>query len=430
MLIDFTVGNFLSFKDKVTLSMIGSSITGHECNYVDKGKFKLLKSAAIYGANASGKSNLIEAMRFFRNTIINSANFDSTENIAPLPFLLDTNPFNQPSFFEIRFFIEDVICRYGFEIDRKGIASEWLFRKNEKVKESGLFTRERQNFKISKSFKEGQELDKKKLVKKNSLLVSISDRFNGPVSQKIMSWIKLNFQSIVGLDDETYLPFTMKQLQNEKWKSKIITLLQKFDLGFEDVLPVKNVVEVQDNDPKSNQDQLFPTKSKKEFQDIVTIHKTTNTENEESPIAFPLDIESEGTKKLIALSGPLVDTFHRGVTLVIDEFDARMHPLISKKIIELFHDPQINKKNAQLIFATHDTNLLTNKLFRRDQIWFTEKNLEQSTDLYSLVEINLGNGYNKKAVRKDASYEKDYILGKYGAIPFIGSINNLEFDNE
>jgi AAA15 family ATPase/GTPase len=152
---------------------------------------------------------------------------------------------------------------------------------------------------------------------------------------------------------------------------------------------------------------------------VTTLHKKYDSDNKFKSITL-LDIdthESEGTKKLFALAGPILKILKEGKTLIIDELDARLHPLLTEAIIRLFNSNETNPNNAQLVFTTHDTNLLTNKLFRRDQIWFTEKNKVGATDLYSLAEF--------KGVRSDASYEKDYIAGKYGAIPFIGGLQRL-----
>jgi hypothetical protein len=151
---------------------------------------------------------------------------------------------------------------------------------------------------------------------------------------------------------------------------------------------------------------------------IQTIHRKFDGEgNSVSTELFDLDDqESEGTQKVFALAGPLVDTLKNGKVLIIDEFDARIHPLISRAIVELFNSNESNSNNAQLIFMTHDTNLLSNRLFRRDQIWFTEKNRYGATDLYSLAEYK---------IRNDASFESDYIKGRYGAIPYIGNLNHL-----
>ncbi len=433
MLLNFTVGNFLSFKNKVTLSMeVDSSISKNEQvnNHTEGGNLKILKSIAVYGANASGKSNLIEALRFTKKTIVESAKYDSTESISTVPFMLDKTSKTQPIFFEIRFLIEDVIFRYGFEIEQNRISSEWLFRKGMHGRESTLFTREYQDFDIREKFSEGKDLVKKHKVKDNSLLISVSDQFNGQVSSKIISWFKEKLQVITGLNDSSYLPYTKEKLQNENWRKKILKFLSKFSLGFDDITTIKLKKELEK--PRFTgiiSENIGSYYDSQEYTEIITLHKVSNGDDEKNDFtAFPYDFESEGTQKLIALSAPLVDTFESGITMVVDEFDTRMHPLITKKIIELFHDPQINKNNSQLIFATHDTNLLTNKLFRRDQIWFTEKDEEQSTDLYSLVDIEVGE--DKKKVRNDASYEKDYILGKYGAIPYIGNLNNLDFEYE
>lgn len=151
---------------------------------------------------------------------------------------------------------------------------------------------------------------------------------------------------------------------------------------------------------------------------IKTVHQKFDSQgNHISLELFDLyEQESEGTQKIVSIAGILVDTFKNGDVLIFDEFDARLHPLITKAIVEIFNSQETNYNNAQLIFMTHDTNLLSNKLFRRDQIWFTEKNKYGATDLYSLVEYR---------IRNDASFENDYIQGKYGAIPFIGNLNQI-----
>jgi AAA15 family ATPase/GTPase len=153
---------------------------------------------------------------------------------------------------------------------------------------------------------------------------------------------------------------------------------------------------------------------------IETGHIVRKMDGSSSEAFFSNDeMESEGTKKIINMSGPIIDTLERGGLIVVDEFDAKLHPLLTKKIIEIFNSPESNPNNAQLIFATHDTNLLSNKIFRRDQIWFAEKNREdESTDIYPLSDIREQNG---DKIRNDRVYEKDYINGKYGAIPFLRS---------
>jgi AAA15 family ATPase/GTPase len=203
-------------------------------------------------------------------------------------------------------------------------------------------------------------------------------------------------------------------------KDEILQLLKKLDFGFSDVKVEQSEVTV-DSLPSELPDEiksLILTNGGAKITSVQTMHlKFDGKGNSVSTELFNLDDqESEGTQKVFALAGPLVDTLKDGKVLIIDEFDARIHPLISRAIVELFNSNETNPNNAQLIFMTHDTNLLSNKLFRRDQIWFAEKNRYGATDLYSLAEYK---------VRNDASFESDYIKGRYGAIPYIGNLNYL-----
>jgi uncharacterized protein len=208
-------------------------------------------------------------------------------------------------------------------------------------------------------------------------------------------------------------------MDNEN-KDEILKLLKKLDLGFSDVMVEESEITA-DFLPKGLPDELknlILKNGKGKLSSVQTIHqKFDGKGNYVSPEIFNLDEqESEGTKKVFSLAGPLVDTLKNGNALIIDEFDARIHPLISRAIVELFNSNETNPNNAQLIFMTHDTNLLNNKLFRRDQIWFTEKNRYGATDLYSLAEYKIPD---------DAPFESDYIQGRYGAIPYIGNLNHL-----
>lgn len=192
------------------------------------------------------------------------------------------------------------------------------------------------------------------------------------------------------------------------------------DLGIDDI-QIEEFKLTDDSLPKNMPDDLRTAILKNTITDkfaVKTIHKKFDKEGKQTALEiFDIDShESEGTKKLFSLAGPLMDTLKNGRILFIDEFDARLHPLITYEIIRLFNSNKTNPKNAQIIFATHDTNLLSNKLFRRDQIWFAEKDKGGATHLYSLAEYK---------VRNDASFENDYIQGKYGAIPFIGDLKQL-----
>ena len=416
MLVEFSIGNFLSFKDIVTLSMVASSKKefGDTNLFKINDKLNLLKSTVIYGANASGKSNLFKGMVFARNFILNSSKeTQATEDIGVTNFKLSVETENIPSFFEFIFIQEGIRYRYGFQINKKEVCKEWLFY-TPKTKEAKLFIREKNTFQCGSSFKESKGLEEK--TRENALFLSVVAQFNGEISKKILTWFTY-FQVVSGLDDMNFLPYTLKKLEEEAFKDEILRFLKIADLGIENIYLIKEKIDLQKLPVN------LPERIKSELMEgaieigVQTSHiKYDKDKKVLSSVKFELERdESKGTQKFFALSAPIIDTLKNGKILVIDELDARLHPLLTKYLIGLFNSNEHNKSNAQLIFVTHDTNLLNRNLFRRDQIWFTEKNREGVTDLYSLVEYK---------VRKDASFEKDYILGKYGAIPFINELDS------
>lgn len=423
MLIEFSVGNYRSFKEVVTFSMVVADLTAdhniiHDDNlFTVDDDLKLLKSAAIYGANASVKSNLAEALGFMRWFIVNSSReTQSTDDIDIEPFKLSVETDNKPSFFEIIFILNQVKYRYGFEATRKKIVSEWLFYVPN-VRETKLFQRQEDRIDLTKKY-QGDGLQK--LTRDNALFLSVSAQFNIKIAEDILNWLTNCLQVISGLNDASYRSFTIKCLIENENKNEIINLIKKLDLGIDDI----NINQIDITEDK------LPDELPQEIRDMIlkesggkatfinTKHRKFDSENKfiSTEIFDFEETESEGTKKAFALAGPLFDTLKNSQTLVIDEFDARLHPLISYTIVELFNSNETNPNNAQLIVMTHDTNLLSHKLFRRDQIWFTEKDRYGATDLYSLVEYNISN---------DAAFENDYIKGRYGAIPYLGDLSQL-----
>ena len=381
-------------------------------------ELQLLKSAAIYGANASGKSNLAKALSFMKWFMINSSKeTQSTEKINVEPFRLSTESETQPSFFEIIFLLDGKKYRYGFEANQNKVVSEWLFYVP-KLRETKLFEREGSQISISKTYKaEGIQ----ERTRNNALFLSVCAQFNVKISEIILELLTKKLKIISGLNDGG-LRYTVNCLIENKHKNRneIVQLIKKLDVGV-DELKLEQMDVTVDSLPDGIPDELKEIILKGlngKSTSINTVHKKFDSKgNYISTEIFDLgEQESEGTQKVFALAGPLVDTLKEGKILVVDEFDARLHPLISLKIVELFNSNETNPNNAQLIFITHDTNLLSNKLFRRDQIWFTEKNRYGATDLYSLAEYKVDN---------DASFESDYIKGKYGAIPYVGNLNNL-----
>ena len=456
MLIEFSVSNYLSIKEPITLSMVASNPVkeledineGLNNVFFDKNrKNKYLKSAVIYGANGSGKSNLLSAIGFFKKFILSSSNDrQADDEIKTIPFLLSTETENTPSSFEMVFLIDSVRFRYGFEVTKETVTSEWLFGFDieNSNKESSYFIRENQEIKPSiKNFKEGKGLEDK--TRPNALFLSTVAQLNGEISNKIQNWIKVNINIISGLEDFTTAYTIGKFQEQEGFRKKIIDFFKLINLGIEDIkieeATLGNVSKFSLNEKEDKKIVALLSELQKELDKktkkngetkeitINTFHnKFDETNKLIERIALDFALESKGTQKLFGLLGPWFDTLEKGKILIIDELDSRLHTKLTMELLKIFQS-NINAKNAQLIFASHDTNLLRKDLFRRDQIWFTEKNDIGSTDLYSLVEYKINQA---TSVRNDASFEKDYLIGKYGAIPYFGNISKFlnDFVNE
>jgi uncharacterized protein len=407
-MIEFSVGNYRSFKDVVTFSMVAAPIS-HEDETIDRDNvfaiandISLLKSAAIYGANASGKSNLIRAIAFMRSFVLNSAiGRRVKEPIETEVYKLSKDTENEPSYFEIIFALGETRYRYGFEVDLHSIKSEWLYQ-TVTIKELALFSREGKDINISENFEEGQELANK--TRADALFLSVVAQFAGDIATDITDW----FHSLViisDIDDELlYKAMTDNiVIKDNNARHYIINLTRSLDLGIEDI----NLFAI----PIDAEGSSFRY-------EIKTTHwKYDANGNKLSLEKFDIGKEeSAGTQKLYGLSGMLINLLRIGGVLIVDELDARLHPLITRAIVRLFNSAATNPNNAQLIFTTHDTNLLSSNLFRKDQVWFTEKNRYGATDLYSLAEYKIPDR---------ASFEQDYIAGKYGAVPFIGDLSRL-----
>ena len=412
MLLQFKVNNYKSIKDTTTFSMATTS--KDKGNSFKVKKYELLQSAIVYGANASGKSNFLKALIFMRRIVLNRDKVIlSTDSLKHYPFKLSTETEDSSSSFEMVFFIKETKYRYGFELDASTIYAEWLYA-DENGKESKLFYRdidEEELYVNRIKFKEGLRLR----VSKNQLFLWKCDQEEGEISASILQWFsRLNM--IDGMEDGQYVNHAMRQMENEQFKKELIALVKTADIGIEDVF-----MEEEDIPRSIIEDMPLPPELKKQFLEsdslkkvsLLTHHKKYDEENNEIGITtFELDEEeSRGTQKFFKMSAPILNTLREGNVLIIDELDASLHPMLTKHLIKLFHNKEVNKKNAQLIFATHDTNLLHPSMFRRDQIWLTQKDKYGATELYSLAQF--------KNVRKDEDFEKKYIQGKYGAVPYL-----------
>ncbi len=410
MLIEFSIGNFRSFKEKVTLSLEASPDDWLEESHVAMAAGqRLLKSAAIYGANASGKSNYLAGMETFRQFVQKSSKESQMgEKIPVIPFRLHTATESAPTHFEIVFLQNGTRYRYGFEATAETIQAEWLFSQKDSIRETRLFTREESTIEPSAEFREGKGLEAR--TRPNALFLSVVSQFNGEIAGEIMQWMG-RFRGISGLEDIYYLAFTSHLLKEARLGSKIRDLIRRADVGIEDLqtyeVPVSDRLKLLPKD--------FPEHLRKEVLTspgafmIKSFHKKFDEKNQAcDKVEFNFkNEESAGTQKFVAMSGPILHTLHGGSILFVDELEARFHPLLTKSLVGLFNDPA-NRMNAQLIYATHDEGLLDSARIRRDQVWFVEKDEMGASRLFSLAEFK---------VRKEAKFAKEYLLGQFGAVP-------------
>ncbi len=419
MIIEFTVGNFLSFNERRTISFEArGGVSELKDNFFKFDKQKLLRSVVLYGANSSGKSNLIQAFATMKNCVLNSVKLNETDELNYSPFLLSTLSENQPTFFEIVFIFQNQTFRYGFEYNQTAIINEWLFEVKKPTKEDVLFVRSDKGIAVSDKYAEGK--GKEESTNNNRLFISLVAQLGGKTANQILQFF-VDYNVISGITHTNYRILSQNMFLNHtSGFEESLVLFRQLKLGFQDV----QIVEI---DPAPEEIITTGTSAMKRILSankrlsFNTVHnKYDEKGNVIDTISWNKDkYESEGTKKMIDFSGPIFDALQNGKMLIIDELDSKLHPLITMQIIKLFNSPETNPSKAQLLFATHDTNLLSTDIFRRDQVWFTEKDEVEQTDLYALDDFVFADGTK---VRKDANLEKNYIAGRYGAIPYITNL--------
>jgi len=414
MFIEFTVSNFRSFKDSHTFSLLASKNKElvDENTFPVNDKTRLLNSAVIYGANASGKSNFFLALSFFfKFTISSGPKLQIGDHIDTEPFLFAKQTRSEPSTFELIFFLNGIRYRYGLAVDTGMVQREYLFAVM-KVREVTLFTRVKQDIEINPTyFKEGQKI--KEAVRENASFLSICAQLNGEIAKSIISYMQ-NYIVTSGLS--AHGKNTSQKLLEKKGRDAVIKFLSFADIQIRDIKTESVSMDFSGLGDKEFE-ELFKKKMAGLKEDKVYFSHTVYNGTEAIDTQFlDIDDESAGTRKLFEYTGSILDTLERGTPLFIDEFDSRLHPLIIEGIIKMFNSPESNPNHAQLVVSCHAVNIMTNKLFRRDQIWFCEKDQYGATDLYSLVEYD-------EPVRSDASFSKSYLQGKYGAVPYLGEID-------
>lgn len=419
MLIEFSVENYRSFRDKATLSLAASpdnSLPGNLIVSDAMGKDRLLRSAVVYGANASGKSNLLMAIQFLRNLVVRSHGHQKGQRLIHTPFRMDKKSLTRPSKFEIAFMKNGTRYEYSVSLNADRIVDEWLYF-FPKGRRAMIFERrntDKYDFtkdKAKQTFISESTLD-------NALYLSTSTQLKYKMTTEAFEWFKDNLKTVLTSDIQLMDHFAVRLVnEDKKMKEAMLKALAEADVGIEDIdarikrVPVSDLGQMPAEFKRILLDNYRPEMGPIEEYRVTTTHKSHGEDGEEMRVLFDLVEESEGTRRIFGLMGQWLDALKNGRVLVIDELDVKLHPMLNVFLVGMFHDPTQNKKGAQLVFATHNISLLDQDLFRRDQIWFTERNPETgSSDLYSLVEFS---------PRKDKNLQKGYLAGRYGALPFI-----------
>jgi len=416
MLIEFSVTNYRSINECQTLSLVASEDVdnfreSHTFAAPNSKDLHLLKSTAIYGPNASGKSNLVRALKTLQNIVINSASrMQEGDEFDVQSFLLEYEieqaPFrmvfpNGITEFNILFIQNSIRYEYGVCLYKTHVIEEWLiaypkqrsqtwFTRKHNIENKDLNPSDR-GYEWSFPSLKGEKQRIKALVRPNSLFLSHAAQNNHPQLLEVFNWFKTNLNVITTLDSKKkHREYTAhKCISDQDFKKKIVDLLN------------------QSNNEISN----INFKDERISFAYRPYKKGTPSRNAFS-LSWSIDDESDGTQRLFELGGVWIEALQDGKVIAIDELERSLHPTLARSLVEMFHNPQTNPHHAQLIFTTHDTTLLDQDLFRQDQIWFTEKE-RQKTHLYSLLEFR---------PREDESLQRGYLLGRYGAIPFVGGL--------
>ncbi|MBE9214717.1 ATP-binding protein [Plectonema cf. radiosum LEGE 06105] len=437
MLIEFSVENYRSIQKRQTLSMVASedkamleNNTFSTPNLSDK--LRLITSAVIYGANASGKSNLLRGMQTLKRLVVDSASRMQAGDKLPVEsFRLNSKYKNQPTSFFIIFIHQDIRFEYGVILTKERVYEEWLiaypnerpqnwFSRKYLVENSEINNNQQYKWSFGKALK-GEKERIKKLVRSNSLFLSHAAQNNHAQLTQIFEW----FQSEINIltSNSIVEAFTLRICnEDDIFRQQVVNLLSEADIGISDLkiehksisdrekslfkqFLMKQVLENQEFEGDIDIEQL-------QSLDVKTMHQMNDSEQE---VEFEMEEESDGTQRLFQLAGLWLYVLQHGEILIVDELGRSLHPVLTKSLIKMFNNPDINQKNAQIIFTIHDTTLLDTELFRQDQIWFTEKE-KSATKLYSLLDF---------MTRNDESLQKGYLLGRYGAVPFIHGLNNI-----
>ncbi len=423
MLIEFSISNFRSIADTQTFSFVADdskpenpSAVFSPVGSVSISKFKLLKSAAVYGANAAGKSNVIRALSTMKRIVMISAASKQVGDELPVSaFKLDRDLSEQPSEFEVSFIYEGVRYQYGFSASRVRVHEEWLFA-YPKGRPQNWFSRvwnanERKTEWSFSANLQGEKQTWKNATRDNSLFLSTAVQLNSLQLKPVFDWFKHQVR-FIGVDG--FSPAFSANLCHQAGHDAVLSFLKKGDVGIDglDILADKFKPEALPDEMSEALKRVIIDNMQDE--DVFEV-KTKHLNDVGEAVVFDLEEESTGTQKLFAFAGPWLDCLEKGYTLFVDELHDNLHPKLVQYLVELFHNEKTNPNNAQLFFTTHETSILNQAVFRRDQVWFCEKDKRNATQLFPLTDFSPRKGRE--------NLEAGYLSGRYGALPYIESLH-------
>jgi AAA15 family ATPase/GTPase len=419
MLIEFSVTNYLSIRDQATLSLVKAKSQELKSTNTFAPEApatpELLRSSALYGANAAGKSNFIKALQFMKRLVMRSAiESQAGEKLDITPFLLEDTNRNKPSEFEVTFVNQGIRYQYGFSATQERIIEEWLLAYPKGRPQRWIeraYNEKSQAYVWGKMQKlSGQKQLWQAATRSNALFLSTAIQLNNQQLKPVFEWFSSTLRVAASIGGWS-AGYSIELCENKETRNKIISFLKAADVDIDDIKPEK------EKSNKKNLPNNMPNEIKKQIEEkcrdksivnnVKTAHFLPNGKN----VLFDIMDESDGTQKIFALAGPWIDTLENGYVLVIDELHDNLHPLMVKFLVNQFHCRETNPKNAQLIFTTHDTSILNQEMFRRDQIWFCEKDKDQSSKLYPLTDFSPRKGVE--------NLEQGYLAGRYGALPYL-----------
>ncbi|MFO8164159.1 MAG: ATP-binding protein [Desulfatiglandales bacterium] len=421
MLIEFSVTNYRSFLTTQSLTLAANTATElqKENSFISpvSNLPRLLRSAVVYGPNAAGKSNLVQAIAFMKRFVLSSAKQSQEgEKIDVTPFLFNQQSSRNPSEFEVLFIQDGIRYQYGFAANSERVTGEWLFAypegRAQKWFERNYDPKTQKDIwyfgpKFTGSRKVWQEA-----TRGNALFLSTAIQLNNEQLKPVFNWFDKTLV-VLGERERIDPVFSVGECEEAEKKKKVFKFMNAADLSITDISLEKKEFSMEDlpaEMPQSIKEQIAKDLKGKKLNRLLFMHPSSDNGED---VALDFDEESAGTRKLFELAGPWLDVLEKGLVIFVDELDSSLHPHLVRFLLNLIHNPEMNPRNAQLIFNTHDTSVLDQTLMRRDQVWFVEKDEENATRLYPLSDYK---------PRKGEALQKGYLYGRYGALPFAGEL--------